>query len=126
MLVLENNQIELTEKNFYLYAAKNYSNPRCLDPKEFEEDLTRFKYLKRLFSRYKTKGELQERLILNHLTILHNIFPVKAANEMCFFKIDSSLWPVLKTFLLYLNLIPSDMYTMIPIDIVVAKKLQKL
>lgn len=126
MLILENNRIELTEKNFSLFAAKNYINPRCLDPEEFEEDLIRFKYLKRLFSRYKNKGELQERLILNHLTVIHNVFSISAANDMCFFKIEQAMWPALKAFLIYLSVISSDSYQMIPLDMTVIKKLQKL
>jgi hypothetical protein len=126
LLLPQPNQVKLTEKNFSLYAAKNYINPRCLDPEEFEEDLTRFKYLKRLFSRYKDKQELQERLILNHLTVIHNVFGIKAATEMCFFKIDQEVWPALKTFLLYLNLLHETDHVMIPTDLVVVKKLQKL
>ena len=116
----------LTEKNFVLFAAKNYSNPRILDVDEFDDDLIRFKYLKRLFSRYKDKGELQERLILNHLIVIHNVFSIEAATEMCFFKIDRVVWPALKTFLLYLNLLHEHEYAMIPSDILVIKKLQKL
>jgi hypothetical protein len=126
MLILPKRQIELNDKNFNLFAAQNYINPRCLDPDEFEEDLIRFKYLKRLFSRYKAKQELQERLILNHLTIIHNVFSVSAATEMCFFKIEQPLWPALKTFLDYLSLVPIDEYPEIPNDINVVLKLQKL
>lgn len=126
LLLPQPSQVKLTEKNFALFAAKNYINPRCLDPEEFEEDLTRFKYLKRLFSRYKDKQELQERLILNHLTVIHNVFGIKAATEMCFFKIDQEVWPALKTFLLYLNLLHETDHVMIPTDLVVVKKLQKL
>ena len=126
LLLPSKNQIELTEKNFTLFAAKNYINPRLLDPEEFDEDLTRFKYLKRLFSRYKDKQELQERLILNHLTVIHNVFSVHAATEMCFFKIDKCVWPALKTFLIYLNLLQEGDYTLIQTDLLVTKKLQKL
>lgn len=126
LLIPPQKQVELSEKNFALYAARNYINPRCLDAEEFEEDLTRFKYLKRLFSRYKDKQELQERLILNHLTVIHNMFSLQAATEMCFFKTDKAVWPALKTFLLYLNLLREDEYTNIPADIFVVKKLQKL
>lgn len=125
-VVLPKKQIELTEKNFTLFAAKNYINPRVLDPEEFEEDLIRFKYLKRLFSRYKEKQELQDRLILNHLTVIHNVFRLGAASEMCFFKIEPSLWPALKTFLLYLNVLPLEGYESIPTDLYVARQLQTL
>ena len=124
--LLQSRQVELSERNFTLYAARNYINPRVLDPEEFEEDLIRFKYLKRPFSRYKEKSELQERLILNHLTVIHNVFELSAATEMCFFKIEPSLWPALKTFLLYLNLLPLDSYNSIPSDLFVTRQLQKL
>lgn len=117
----------LSEKNFTLYAAKHYVNPRLLDPAEFKDDLNRFKYLKKTFRKYIDKGELQERLILNYLTIIHNVFRLPEATEMCFFKIPSSHWPALKTFLLYLNLLPVDgSYDDIPTDIVVTKALQNL
>lgn len=119
-------ELEINEKNFSLFAAKHYINPRILDYEEFKEDLIRFKYLKRLLNRYKEKKDLQERLILNHLVVIHNVFSLPEATEMCFFKIDESLWPTLKTFLLYLNLLPREGYESIPIDIIAAKKLQKL
>jgi len=117
---------ELTEKNFELYAAKHYNNPRCLDIQEFYDDLLKFKYLKRLFSRYKEKNELQERLILNHLITIHNVFYVDAARSMCFHKIDEVMWPSLKTFLLYLNYLPEEGYNDIPIDLFIARRLQQI
>ncbi len=117
---------ELTEKNFILYAANNYINPRCLDVKEFHEDLHRFKYVKKLFKKYHEKQILQERLILNHLIIIHNMFGLPGATRMCFFKINETYWPALKTFLLYLNYIPDGEYTNIPIDLYIARQLQKL
>jgi hypothetical protein len=126
-IIFEKPRIQLSEKNFNLFAAKNYINPRLLDPAEFEEDLIRFKYLKRLFSRYKEKNELQERLILNHLIVIHNVFEVSAATQMCFFKTKPIFWPELKTFLLFLNLLPPiNSYESIPINIEIAKKLQNL
>jgi len=117
---------ELTDKNFLLYAANNYVNPRCLDIKEFHEDINRFKYVKKLLKKYKEKSILQERLILNHLIIIHNVFGVCAATRMSFFMINEIHWPTLKTFLLYLNYIPEGEYVNIPIDICVARALQKL
>jgi len=65
---------KLDETNFVLYAAKHYDNPHCYDTLEFYDDLNRFKYLKRLFNRYEETGELKDRLIINHLTIIYNIF----------------------------------------------------
>jgi hypothetical protein len=117
---------ELAEKNFLLYAANNYNNPRCLDVKEFHEDVHRFKYVKKLLKKYQEKGILQERLILNHLIVIHNMFHIAAATRMCFFKISETHWPALKTFLLYLNYIPDGEYLNIPIDLQVARTLQKL
>ena len=70
----------LTHKNFKLYAAKMYNNPECLDVNEFQQDVTRFKYLKRLLKRYELTGDLQERLILNHLIVLYNVFGIEACN----------------------------------------------
>ena len=117
---------ELTDRNFELYAAKHYNNPRCIDIQEFYDDLSKFKYLKRLFGRYKEKKELQERLILNHLITIHNIFYIEAARTMCFHRIDEAMWPALKTFLLYLNYLPEDEYVDIPVDLFVVKKLQSI
>jgi len=117
---------ELTNKNFDLYAAKNYNNPSCLDIQEFYDDVARFKYLKRLFKKYINKGILQERLILNHIIIIHNVFYVKAAARMCFNRIDAVYWPALKTFLLYLNFITDDDYCNIPIDLHIVKQLQQV
>ena len=117
---------ELTEKNFLLYAANNYDNPRCLDVKEFHEDINRFKYVKKLLKKYQEKNILQERLILNHLIVIHNMFHIAPATHMCFFKINERHWPALKTFLLYLNYIPDGEYLNIPIDMYVVRILQKL
>ena len=71
---------ELNEENFVLFASRNYNNPQCTSIDEFNDDLLRFKYLKRLFKRYIKDGDLQERLILNHLVVLYNVFGITAAN----------------------------------------------
>lgn len=95
---------KLDETNFFLYAAQHYDNP-CFDTVEFYDDLNRFKYLKRLFNRYQEVGELKERLILNHLTVLYNVFGVEAATRMLFFKLDG-YYAYLKPFLVLLNYMP--------------------
>jgi len=118
--------MDLNDRTFALYAAKNYRNPCCTDIKEFYEDLLRFKYLKKLLKRYKDKGDLQERLILNHIIIIHNSFGVAAGIRLCFFKIPEEYWPALKTFLLYLNYVHRDDYINIPSDMYVARKLQQI
>lgn len=98
--------LRLTEKNIIMYAMKYYDNPQCVDVDEFYDDLKRINYIRRLFVRYKNTGELKERLILNHLTILFNVFPIEVATNLLFFKIESDHWTALKTFLVYLNYMP--------------------
>lgn len=94
----------LTESNFLVYAAKHYDNPHCSSTEEFEDDLKRFQYLKRLFNRYENSGELKERLILNHIIILYNCFGLAATN-MLFLKLNEH-HSYLKPFLLKLNYMP--------------------
>ena len=88
-----------------MIAMKHYDNPQCTTLAEFEEDLKRFGYLKKLFGRYKDHSELKERLILNHITVLYNLFGI-ATTELLFFKIDKEYWNTLATFLLYINVMP--------------------
>jgi hypothetical protein len=95
---------KLDESNFMLYAAKHYDNPQCFDTLEFYEDLARFKYIKRLFNRYEESGELKERLILNHLIILYNVFG-PATTRMLFFKLNGHLH-LLKPFIVLLGFLP--------------------
>lgn len=96
---------KLNEDNFLLYAMHHYDNPQCHNVQEFEEDLKKFLYLKKLISRYKNNGELRERLILNHIIVLYNIFG-DSATKMLFYKIDQEYWNILVTFLVYLDRMP--------------------
>lgn len=95
----------LNDDNFLIYAAKAYDRPNAV-MSEFEEDLNRIKYIKRLIKRYKINGELKERLILNHIIILSNVFGVEATVRMLFFKLEEEDYDILKTFLLFLNYMP--------------------
>jgi hypothetical protein len=117
---------ELNEDNFPLYAAKNYNNPQCLDVEEFYDDLARFKYIKRLLRKYRSTGEIQERLVLNHLIILYNVFGIESANRMCFYKLEPELWPALKTFLIFLNYLPEHDRVEVPVDTAIANILRKI
>ena len=117
---------ELNHANFELYAAKNYRNLQCLSPEEFYEDLAKFKYVVRLLRRYRDTGKIQERLLLNHIITLYNVFEIKAANRMIFHRVDIDLWPALKTFLIYLNYLPENLHRSINIDLNIAKKLKDL
>ena len=99
---------ELNDANLLNYAMKHYDNPECKSIEEFQEDLTRTKYIKRLFRKYKTSGELKERLLLNHIIIFYNVFGIEAATNILFFKIEEEFWPLLKTFLVYLDMFPEN------------------
>ena len=116
----------LNDENFELFAAKHYNNPQCVDLEEFNEDLARFKYLKRLLRRYLQTGDLQERLILNHLIIIYNVFGIEAANRMVFYRLEEELWPALKTFLIYLSYLPEDDRVEVPIDHNIVQVLRKI
>ena len=100
---------KLDDSNFILYAAANYDNPQCYDTDEFYDDLKRFKYLKRLFNRYKETGELKERLILNHLIVIYNVFGPTPATRLLFFKLDG-YYDLLKPFLMLMNQMPDIVY----------------
>lgn len=95
----------LTSENFLLYAAKHYVSPHYIE-QEFFNDLKRFKYIKRLIQKYTITGELRERLILNHIILVYNVFETDACTKMLFFKINQKEYPTLKTFLIYLNYMP--------------------
>lgn len=94
--------IELNENNFRLFAARYYENPSCYGEEEFQEDLARIRYIKRLFKKYNRHQELKERLIINHLTVLYNVFEPKACTQILKYKLGEYL-PYLKPFLLYMN-----------------------
>ena len=124
----------LNNTNFLLYAAKHYDNPQCYDTQEFYDDLKRFKYLKRLFNRYKETGEIKERLIINHLQILYNLFGVEPTTRMLFFTLKSH-HECLKPFLILFNTMPDvisnidgkDVFnSSIPMDSTIVEILRKV
>ena len=97
---------DLNDDNFLMYAMREYSNVQCTDVEEFYDDLKKIKYIKRLFNVYKNNGQLKERLILNHFIIFYNVFTVQAGTRILFYKIEKDFWPMLKTFLIYLDRMP--------------------
>ena len=111
-------QFELTEDNFIMYAVKNYDNPGCRGMEEFHDDLKRFKYIKRLLRKYNVGKDLRERLILNHIIILGNLFGVEATTKMLFFKIEKKFWSQIKTFLVFLNYMPMKIIVSHGIEII--------
>jgi hypothetical protein len=127
--------IELTEDNFTMYAVKNYDNPSCNGMDEFLDDLKRFKYIKRLLRKHNVGKELKERLILNHIIVLGNLFGIEATTKMLFFKLEEKFWPQIKTFLVFLNYMPMKVIVSegievldneIPIDEVILENLKKI
>lgn len=116
----------LNDNNFMLFAANNYNNPQCVDAEEFNDDLSRFKYLKRLLGRYEQTGDLQERLILNHLIVIHNVFGIPAARKMLEYKIDDKHWSVVKTCLIFLHYMKSDDMVGVELDPTVVDRLRKI
>ena len=97
--------MKLNNDNFLMYAMHHYDNPQCNTVSEFEEDLKRFYYIKKLFSRYRADGVVRERLVLNHIIVLYNLFGDTTTN-MLFHKINKEDWSTLVTFLVYLNRMP--------------------
>jgi len=97
---------KLDESNVLLYAAKHYNNTQCCDTVEFYEDLNRFKYIKRLLNKYTETGDLKERLILNHLTVLYNVFGVEPTTRILFLKLAGQLH-LIKPFLVLLGTLPN-------------------
>lgn len=116
----------LNKENFLLYAANNYKNPNCMDAEEFYDDLNRFKYIKRLIGRYDNDNDLQERLLLNHIVILANVFGIKASVKMLWYKVNEEHWPIIKPMLLYLNYITEKEKMDVHLDKLVVERLRKI
>jgi len=109
---------DLDDKNFINYAMRHYDNPECKSIEEFQEDLSRTKYIKRLFRKYQATGELKERLLLNHMTVIYNVFGIEAATNILFHKIEEDFWPIMKTFMVYLDYFPENDMEKIKIPLV--------
>ena len=125
---------DLNSDNFILFAAKFYISPHYIE-QEFFSDLKRIKYIKRLLQKYNVSGDLKERLILNHIILVYNVFDSEACTRMLFFKTKQKDYSALKTFLVYLNYMPNVVKGVngktfissdIPIDFTVANRLRDL
>lgn len=124
---------ELNNDNIMMYAVKAYDKPNCI-MSEFKEDMKRFNYLKRLFKRYRKYSELREQLVLNHLIVIYNVFGPEVASRLLFFKMAKDDYPALKTYMLFLNIMPDRVKGIkghdiissdIPIDCTIAEALRK-
>ena len=99
---------KITKDNIMMYAIQHYHNPSCEGMSEFNDDMKRFKYVKRLFRKYEETGMLKERLLLNHIIVLNNLFGAEASSTLLFFKTEQVHWPALKGFLEFLNIMPEN------------------
>ena len=130
------NMEPVTNENFLIFAARHYDNPTCLNTDEFLEDIMRLKYLKKLTTRFLSDGELKERLILNHLIVLSNVFRPEILCKIMWLKMDKDSLTILKPFLILLNILPDKLYNVngnevintdeIPLNQVVVAALRKI
>jgi len=117
---------KITTDNVIMFAIKHYDNPQCEGEKEFYDDMKRFKYIKRLLRKYKETSILKERLILNHIIILRNLFGPEARVTLLLYKIQQEYLSTLKSFLLYLNMIREDELCEIEENIQILEVLKEL
>ena len=124
----------LTNENIMLYLVKAYDKPNCI-MSEFNDDMKRFNYLKRLFQRYRKYDELREQLVLNHLVVLYNVFGPEVASRALFFKVSKDDYSALKTYMLFLNIMPERIRGIkgqdivssnIPVDMKIAEALRQI
>lgn len=118
--------IELNDENIFIYAAKWYYNPLGVDAEEFYEDLKRPKFIKRLIYRYKNGGDLSERLILNHLITIFNVFGVQGGLKILNFHLTTDCNSVIKPFLIFLKAIRNDEMVGVQMDRIAIEKLRKI
>ena len=116
----------LDHKNFELFAINHYRNHKCISIEDFHEDLALFKYVLRILRKEKSGKDINLRLLLNHLTVLYNVFEIKAANRMIRFRLEEELHRTLKTCLIYLNLLPENEMEFVSINPKIAKQLESI
>ena len=117
---------KITSENIVMFAIKHYNNPQCEGEKEFYDDMKRFKYIKRLLRKHHDSGILKERLLLNHIIILNNLFGPEACVTLLLFKVQREYWGTLKSFLLFLNILRDDELQSVEENIKVLEILRKL
>ncbi len=117
---------KITNENVIMFAIKHYDNPQCAGETEFQDDMKRFKYIKRLLRKYVDQGDLKERLILNHMIVINNLFGSDAASTLLIFKIEPEFWSVLRTFMNFLGMLPQGELKEVKEDLKVKEALEKL
>jgi len=121
--------MEVTKDNFELYASKHYQHAKWATTDDFKDDLLRFKYINRLIKRYYRDDDLKERLILNHIIVLGNVFGPIPTAKMLMVKSKSEgmcLQSIAKTFLIYLNYLPENSYVEVPLDSTIINALREI
>jgi hypothetical protein len=126
---------KLNNENFLIYCAKYYDNPQCHSTEEFLEDLKRIKYIKKLITKYIETGELKDRLIMNHLIVLYNVFGVDHLSRILYLKMNKQ-FKYIKPFLIFLQVLPEKIYNvgnemiidtnLIPMDDLIVFKLRTI
>lgn len=111
-----------SDSEFLIHAMHNYDNPAMSSLDEFKEDIKKFTYIMTLFNRYIRDKEVKERLLLNHIIVIYNVFG-SSATEMLYYKIPKTIWPILETYLFFLGRIDKLKTS---IDFEVLNILQKL
>jgi hypothetical protein len=120
----------ICDEDFLIFALEHYENPQCKSFEEFYEDIDRIKYLKRLLNRQDGDAGQKNRLILNHIIILTNVFGGKIASRLLFFKMDQKYHGQLKTYLHFLEMLPKEIpeadLSILEIDRILLEELRKL
>ena len=117
---------KITSDNIIMFAIKHYDNRQCHGEEEFFDDMKRIKYIKRLFKLYLDTGELKERLLLNHFIVLKNMFGSDASITLLLFKLEKEYWSLLKTFLVFLNMLREGELTDIEVNDTILNKLKEI
>lgn len=97
---------DLTENTIDMYMMRSYTNPQCIGIEEYNDDVSRIKYIKRLLNRYKKTGELKHQLLLNHIIVIYNVFGTDAGTRILLYTIEEYHWASLKTIMVYLQTMP--------------------
>ena len=129
------NFANINDDNIDLYCIKHYDNPQCISIEDYNNDMRRFKYIKRLLNQYANGNEIKIRLLVNHIIMIYNIFDLQSATRILFYKLPEEHWSVLKTILIFLNRMPKIVYGInntnlissdIQIDNVIANQLREI
>ena len=125
----------LNKDTFSEYCSKNYDGGYIAGFSELDADLNRIKYIKKLITRHERNNDLKERLILNHIMVINNVFGSHAAARILYYKLHED-FHIIKPFLVLINIMPEWFYDIndkpfvetatIPMDQKVVNALRKL